>query len=242
MRITALIATAGVAGLSRFPCLKASITDCLAPDGTLDEAKMRRALDCELVQFSSKDTRRTLAFSLEYLKQMESVVVRLAQKLNAGGELHASVETIDAHAPKAPDKGVRTEPQTPGDRSCERRMKRGYNAFCRTDVTDCADGIHVKLTVQNPRGVVGHTEHFAREYAVMCARILLYLRANITTTNIVLIEGEGAQGVYAEAAELDRNSDLAEKRALCRNRTTTGYCSPICPDCPLYEKGRCKEP
>ena len=233
MRITAKIATAGASGLSRFPSLRASISDCLAPDGSLDTAKMRRALDCDQVQFSSKDTRRTLAFAMEYLTQTESVVRRLAQTVNAGGECNATVE--DARG------NYRTEAKTAGDRSCERRMNRGYHAYCRTDITDCADGIHAKLTVQNPRDVVGHTESFARQYAVMCARILIYLKENITTTAIVLVEGDGAQGVFDEAREMNRCCDLDKKRGGCPH-LHNGHCSPIVPDCPLYENGKCKEP
>ena len=231
MRIVAKIATAGVAGLSRFPVANAEIDECLTPDGRLDEAKARAALNCEQVQIGQKDDRRVIAFSLEYLKQMRSVVERLAENINAQGEVAASVTD---------EKGYRTEAVTPGDRACERRMKKGRFAFCRTDITSCADGIHVKLTVQNPREVVGHTESFAYEFAVMCARILIYLREAITTTDLVLIEGEGAQGVYADAAAMNRRDDLRKLRDGCE-RLRNGYCSPCKPDCPLYNNGKCKE-
>ena len=231
MRIVAKIATAGVAGLSRFPVANAEIDECLTPDGRLDEAKARAALNCEQVQIASTDDRRVVAFSLEYLKQMRSVVERLAENINAQGEVAASVTD---------EKGCRTEAATPGDRACERRMKKGRFAFCRTDITSCADGIHVKLTVQNPREVVGHTESFAYEFAVMCARILIYLKAEIATTDIVLIEGEGAQGVYDDARKLNRRDDLRKLRAQCPNRVN-GYCSPCKPDCPLFCNGKCKE-
>ena len=231
MRIVAKIATAGVAGLSRFPVANAEIDECLTPDGHLDEAKARKALDCEQVQIASTDDRRVVAFALEYLKQMRSVVERLAENINAQGETTASVTD---------EKGYRTEAATPGGRACERRMKKGRFAFCRTDITSCADGIHVKLTVQNPREVVGHTESFAYEFAVMCARILIYLRENITQAEITLIEGEGAKGVYADAAAMNRRDDLRKLRDGCERRRN-GYCSPCKPDCPLYNNGKCKE-
>jgi len=231
MRIVAKIATAGVAGLSRFPVANAEIDECLTPDGHLDESKARAALNCEQVQIASTDDRRVIAFGLEYLKQMESIVRHLAENINAQGETTAAVTD---------EKGCRTEAVTPGDRACERRMKKGRFAFCRTDITSCADGIHVKLTVQNPREVVGHTESFAYEFAVMCARILIYLKAEITTTDIVLIEGEGASGVFADAAAMNRRDDLRKLRDGCPNRVN-GYCSPCKPDCPLYANGKCKE-
>ena len=233
MRITAKIATAGEAGLSRFPCPNAEIDECLGPDGRMVESKVRRALDCEQVQVGSKDDLPTLAFSMEYLKQMRSVVENLARKLNENGGYEASV---------ADDRGVRTEGATDGDRRCERNMKKGRFAFFRTDVTDCLDGIHVKLSVQNPRGVVGNAENFAREFAVMCARILLYLKGEITASQIVLIEGDGCRGVFAEAQEQEDWWALAKRRAECPRLAKGRFCTPIDPSCPLYRNGECMRP
>ena len=235
MRIVAKIATAGVSGLSRFPFPNASIDECLTPDGRLDEIKVRKALDCEQVQVASTDDLRVLAFAMEYLKQMASVVKHLADNLNRDGEVAAAVSDVDTSA------NYRTAPATLGDRRCERNMNKGRFAFCRTDITGCADGIHAKLTIQNPRGVVGNAECFARDFAMMCARILLYLRENITTTRITLLEGEGASGIYAAAEDMNRRCDLAKLRASCA-KCINGYCSPSTPDCPLYHNGKCKEP
>lgn len=229
MRITAKITTAGVAGLSRFPVPNASIDECLGPDGRLDETKARRALAVDQVQTASTDTRRVFAFALEYLAQTRSVVEHMASDLGPDG------------ATVCPE-GVHTAPASKRDRACERRMNRGSHAYCRTDVTDCADGIHVRLSVQNPREVVGNAERFAYEYAVMCARILLYLRRSVGAAAIVLIEGDGAKGVFADAAALDRRCALRDMRDVCGSRVNGCYCSPIRPDCPLYENGRCKEP
>jgi hypothetical protein len=75
----------------------------------------------------------------------------------------------------------------------------------------------------------------------MCARILIYLRDAITTAPIVLIEGEGASGVYADAKAMDRRDDLAKLRASC-DRLHNGSCSPCKFDCPLYRNGKCKDP
>lgn len=181
MRITAKIATAGVAGLSRFPVANYTIEECTSPDGRLDPAKTRRALDVEQVQIGSKDDLRVLAFTLEYLTQQRSVVEKMAENMNRDG-VAASVTD---------EKGVRTEATTPGDRRCERNMKRDRVVYVRTDVTGCADSIHVKLSVMNPRVVVGNAEPFAREYAIMCARILIYLREAITTARIRPHQGRG---------------------------------------------------
>ena len=243
MRITAKIATAGVAGLSRFPVANYTIDECTAPDGRLDPAKTRRALDVEQVQIGSKDDLRVLAFTLESLTQQRSVVEKMAKNLTRDG-IPASVSSVspDGQAVLDPARSnYRTEAATPGDRRCERNMKRDRVAYVRTDVTGCADGIHVKLSVMNPRDTVGNAISFARDYAVMCARILIYLREAITTARIVLIEGEGAQGVYADAEAMNRRDDLAKLRASC-DRLHNGSCSPCKFDCPLYMNGKCKDP
>ena len=67
MRITAKIATAGVAGLSRFPVANYTIDECTSPDGRLDPAKTRRALDVEQVQFGSRDDLAKLRASCGHL-------------------------------------------------------------------------------------------------------------------------------------------------------------------------------
>ncbi|MBO7685249.1 MAG: hypothetical protein J6V72_02625 [Kiritimatiellae bacterium] len=225
MRIVTKIATAGVSGLSRFPAPNATIDECCNADGKLDFAKARKALDCEQITTSDRDDLAVVAFALEYLKQLEGAVRRLSANPANGAR------TMD----------VRTAPATPEDRRTERNMAKGRHAYVRLDVTNCLDGLHVKLSVQNPHNVVGGALRFARDYAVMCAQILLYLRGAVTLRKIVLIEGEGASGVFAEAAEIERCRDLRRKRTECPRRVN-GYCSPCQPDCPLYENGRCKEP
>lgn len=240
MRIVAKIAAAGVSSLSRFPVLQASIDECLNDSGRLDEQKARHALECDQVTFASKDDRRVIAFAMEYLTQLESVVKHLTDNLNAQGEADAQLKEVQTDgAPPPPN--FRSTAAIPLDRRCERNMKKGRYAFVRTDITSCADGIHVKLSVQNPKGIVGNAERFARGSAVMFARILLYLRASITTAPIVLIEGDGASGIFAEAADLDRQCDLEKKRRSCPS-LHNGFCSPATSSCPLYQNGRCREP
>jgi hypothetical protein len=234
MRITTKIATAGVAGLSRFPVPNATIEECLAPDGSLDESKVRKALDIEQVQIASTDDRRVLAFAMEYLKQTRSVVEHLAKQLGPS-EAAASPDGRAALGQ------CRTSAATSGDSRCERNMRKGRYAFVRTDITGCLDGIHVRLTVQNPREVVGNAELFAHEFAVMCARILNYLADEIANSQIILIPGENCDGIFAEARELDRRCDLRAKRDACPS-LRNGYCSPFNPSCPLYHNGKCYEP
>jgi hypothetical protein len=236
MRIIAKVSTAGIAGLSRFPVPNAEIEDCLTPDGRLDESKARAALNVDQVQFSSADDIRSIAFAFEYLKQTRSVVERLAARVNEDGDCEAVVEEV----PHVPD--VRTESSTDSDRRCERNMAKGRFCYVRTDIAARERGIVARLSVANPREVAGAAERFARDYALMCARILLYLRENISTTPVILVEGDGAQGIFAEAAGMDRACDLAKLREKCPNRVNGCYCSPINPVCPLYANGKCKDP
>lgn len=223
MRIVSKISTAGASGLSRIPVPAATIDECLDSQGRLDPVKARLALDIDQVQTASTDDRRVLAFALEYLTQIQSVVRHLTDSL-------------------APRNNYRAEPATVGDRHCKRNMDKGRFTFVRTDITACRDGIHAKLSVQNPKEVIGNAEKVARDHAVMCAQILLYLKEKITTSPITLIEGDGAGGVYYEATALERRCDLRKKRDACPSRTASGYCSPIRPDCPLYLNGKCREP
>lgn len=232
MRIVAKIASAGTGGVSRFPVLNASIDECLGPDGHLDPALVRKSLDLEQVQFGSKDDLRVMAFAMEYLTLQRSIVERLAAQIEKGGECAATVADVPTH---------RQEPVVPSDQRSERRLNRGRVVYVRTDITGCADGIHAKLSVQNPKGVVGHSESFARDYALMCARMLNYLKDNIKTSEIVLIEGEGVAGIYDEARNRDREDELSRRRATCHRRILGGFCSPSDPSCPLFKNGRCIE-
>lgn len=104
MRITTRIATAGKSGLSRFPVPDIDIDDCKDAEGHLDENKARRALSIEGVQWSNDDNRAIIAFVLEYLRQLKSVVNKISED---------------------PKNDCRVSAETKGDSSCQRRMRRG---------------------------------------------------------------------------------------------------------------------
>lgn len=235
MRITTRIATAGKSGLSRFPVPDIDIDDCKDAEGHLDEDKARRALSIEGVQWSNDDNRAIIAFVLEYLRQLKSVVNKISED---------------------PKNDCRVSAETKGDSSCQRRMRRGSCAFVRVDVWLRGDSLAVRLGWDNPREVVGGTEEFARKYAEMCARILVYIRDEIGKDDshipIVLIDGKNCEGFFAQASETNewfnrRDKALAEleplraKRVSCPNRRID-FCSGLHTDCPLYRNGRCMEP
>lgn len=233
MRIDAKIASAGAGGISRFPVLNATIDECIGPNGRLDPALVRKSLDVEQVQIGSKDDMRVMAFAMEYLTLQRAIVERLAAQIEKDGECAASVSDSTS--------GNRKD-ATQFDRRSERRLNKGYVVYVRTDITGCQDGIHAKLSVRNPKGIVGNAESFARDYALRSARILNYMKGNIKTTAVVLIEGEGATGLFAEARGIDRMDDLERRRASCNRLVSGCFCSPADPACPLYKNGRCQAP
>ena len=67
------------------------------------------------------------------------------------------------------------------------------------------------------------------------------LREAITTAPVVLLEGEGASGIYAEAESMNRRDDFEKKRNACPSHRN-GFCSPSNPACPYYAAGRCQPP
>lgn len=215
MRLTTKIATSGISGLSRFPTPRATFDQCLNEQGRLDPIKARHALNCEQIQIGSNDDIPCMAFTFEFLRQMEAVSSHFEPKAKL---------------------------DTKNEARCERNLKKGRYAFCRTDITSCLDGIHVKLSIHNPREVVGNTENYARIFGVFCARILLYLKSSITTTTVHLLEGEGAEGIYEEGQMEEQRAVNARKRKTCPNRKNGCFCSPIDKTCPLYENGKCREP
>lgn len=231
MRITIKIASSGASRLHRFPVAKYSIDECKNAGKGLDLVKVRQSLSVDGVQIADKDDMPVFAFALAYLSQQQSVLSHLAEKLNKEGDCSAGVHEV----------GIRDESATPSDLRCLRRMNKDQVAYVRTDVTGCADGIHAKLSVMNPREVVGNTIFHAHDCAVLCARILIYLREAITTAPVVLLEGEGASGIYAEAEAMNRRDDFEKKRKTCPSHRN-GFCSPSNPDCPYYAVGRCQPP
>ena len=94
--------------------------------------------------------------------------------------------------------------------------------------------------IQNLRAL-GQSRRARAEAGVFVLDGEKLLREAITTARIVLIEGEGAQGVYSDADAMNRRDDLAKLRASC-DRLHNGSCSPCKFDCPLYRNGKCKDP
>lgn len=243
MRITAKIATAGVAGMSRFP-LVVDATACCDEEGRFDEAKARRALaGVGLIQFSSDDDRRVLAFALEYLKQQRAVVRHLAEATEAKPEAERTGK--EAH----------DEATTVADRRCERNLARGRVCYVRTDVTARAHDIRIRIDVQNPRGQVGWTEGFARDYAILCARCVNWIVDSMAKKypgfhGFALEAGPGCPRVFEQAREMERLSDAREAaqklnamRESCAARRGA-YCGKPFAEgrgCPCYRNGRCEE-
>lgn len=232
MRITAKIATAGKAGLSRFPCLKYTIAECLDKNGRLDYGKAVESISSEQVQWSEGDDRVVVAFALEYLKQQEAVVRSLAQDAANG----AAVEWEDEQ------KMVHLTGTTAGDMHCERNMKRGRFCYVRVDIRHREYGIRVSISSNNPKGVVGASEQFARDYAIMIARILGYIRSDTEKDGfeVRIVEGEGCEGVLADAASDNEKQDRKKISMTC-GRHAGCYCSKPKFDCPNYKDGRCTE-
>lgn len=235
MKITSKIATSGTAGMSRFPIPNADIDECRNDKGFLDEMKVRSALSVDQIQIGQKDDKPVVVFAIEYLHQLRSVVTYMSDHIKTANERERK-QRVHAHADSAADK------------RCERRLNKGRHAFATTVITSCLDGLHVKLSYANPRGVVGDAERLAHDYTVMCARILIYLQQEVTACKITLIEGENCAGILEEARkdnaiaeEYSRRKELSAMRVACPNRQG-GFCSPSNPKCSLYCNGRCLDP
>lgn len=234
MRITSRIATAGEAGLSRFPVAKCTMDEMCNKKGSIDEAKARKALDGEGITWAKDDDILVIAVAAEFLSQQRSVIEGMAKDSK---EMNASLKSErDPFSPKDP---------------CERRMAKGRFAFVRVDITrqTSKNACRVKLGYANPRNVVGETENFAHDFAVMQARILVYIATEMANvgTKIILEEGDNAKGIFREAEWRNRKEQVVksletmnEKRETCPNRKVN-LCSPIKPKCGCYHCGRCEK-
>ena len=231
MRITTLIATSGKSGLSRFPVAKASLDECKSDNGEgLDESKLRRALSCDGIMFSSKDNLPVLAFGIEFLRQIRSVVERCTA-----------------------DEGPREPGAEQRERRCQRRMDTGRTAFVRVDVTWTGGHIRVRLGSANPRDVVGSAQVCADIYAEMCSRVLVYMQdvfMDRRKLGIELVEGPGCDGFFDRARKMndwfDRRDaakskvDAANARRRSCGFMVAGFCTPSHPGCRCYRNGRCE--
>jgi hypothetical protein len=225
MRITTRLATAGEAGFLSMPALPHPVDHYMA-DGKFDQDAVRRDLaNTPGVQMSSDDAGDTLSFTAELLDRM---------KCSMANHMRTHSETKPAgHGPDAPKTAA------------QRRFDKGRLTFVRVDIGRLVTGFRVRLSATNPRNVVGRSEEFARIYAQAFADNIVAiadaLQEESRHVNVTLQEGEGCEGVFAEARR--RNDLLAAKarHTSCPCRKA-GYCSPSKPECELYNKenGRCR--
>ena len=234
MRITAIIATAGEEALSVFPVANCSIEE-MCTNGAFDESKARKALSSPGITWSSNDCRPVIAFAAELMKQQHSVLANMSVKH------HENMTLSNAVLDNPKDK-------------CQRNYLKGRYAFVRVDINWLSQSNTTKVTLSydNPKDVVGTCIDFAHDYAVMTARILLYLYRELngknSDYNIILAAGKNCEGLYHEAAWMDARDDekkriaeINKDRETCSRRINNCYCSPIRPECPCYRRGKCEK-
>ncbi len=221
MRITTRLSTAGEAGFVSMPVMPRP-ADAYIHDGAIDEAAIRRDLGGSRgVQFSSGDTRATLAFAVELLDRMKSLM---------------NERVADDCGLSLPD-GRKS--------SAERRFDRGKIAFVRVDVGEVADGLRVKVSAEDPRMVAGLAGEFAKTYAQVFADNVLDMSDGLGECgcHVRLVEGDGCAGVFAEARRRLDEAVVMARHAECpdhRRETPAGLmCAPCVFSCELYRDGRC---
>lgn len=227
MRITMRIAAAGSTYYSRFPGIPTDMAEWKDADGNFDAAKFReelRGFD-DFVQFSSTDSRRVIALSFEFLRQIYGTFSRAANN---------------------PEADARMSIEKPVDRSLVRKLSREQFGYCRFDIDEVGGALRVRVGVANPKGVVGDVFKNARDFAVDCARVLLYLREQLKGhADVVLAGREGCEDIFNEAIWREKKAiardevDAAnKKRQTCASRLGA-YCSPSDPSCRCYRDGKC---
>lgn len=224
MRITTRLATAGSAGFMSMPVLPRPAESYVNDEVGVDEAAIRRDMaDTPGVQFSSDDRGDTLAFTVELLDRMKSLM---------NGKIAA-----DCGVSKAGGDGRKS--------AAEHRFARGKFAFVRVDVGRVRGGLRARISTANPRNAVGQTEQFAGIYAQAFADNLVDMAESLAThgVHVEVVEGDGCTGVVAEAkARLAAAATMA-RHAECpghRHETPNGLmCAPCVFSCELYRDGRC---
>jgi hypothetical protein len=218
------VAAAGSTFMGRFPAIEENIDCWKTADDKLDIAKIRSDLkNCDFLQFSNDDNSRTIAFTIEFLRQLGFAV---------------------SHAAADPTCDARTEVEKPIDHSLERRMEKEKFGYCRFDIDEHAGAIRVRIGVSNPKDVVGNVIDCCRTFAVDCARLLLYLQEQLPI-KVELIGRGDLDDVFEEAKWRDEKfaarkavAKANEKRSTCVRRIGV-YCSPSDPQCPCYNAGKC---
>lgn len=227
MRITMRIAAAGSTYYSRFPGIPTDMEDWKDADGNFNAAKFceeLRGFD-DFVQFSSNDSRRVIALSFEFLRQICGTFSKAAEN---------------------PDADARMSIEKPVDRSLVRKMEREQFGFVRFDIDEIGPALRIRVGVANPKGVVGNVVKNARDFAVDCSRVLLYLREQLKGhADVVLAGREGCEDIFDEAIWREKKAiardevDAAnKKRQTCACRLGA-YCSPSDPRCRCYRDGKC---
>lgn len=231
MRIHAKVAAnAGGSFLGRFPVLPCSIEELCDEKGAFRQDKVRAALRDydELLTWSDKDDNGTIAFSVEFMRQLGN-----------------SVQELEKDA----ENDVRTSAENAVDRSLERRMVKGKYASCRIDVDRHEGHLRVRMGFANPKGVVGAMDQSCRRFLCYAARILRHMALGVGEKGVrVELCGTGdVADIFAEAEYADRKCDeelrieeLREKRCACERRLGE-YCSPVDFDCPCCKDGKCVE-
>jgi hypothetical protein len=125
--------------------------------------------------------------------------------------------------------------------AAQRRYDKGRTTFVRVDISRRADGFRVRVSAANPKGIVGRSEEFARIYAQAFADNVTAIADALADEGVktVLQDGEGCEGVFAESR---RRNDLwaaKARHADCPNHHA-GYCSPVKPECELFNNGKCR--
>jgi len=231
MRIVTRLATAGESGFLSMPALRHP-AEHYAKDGrALDQDAVRREFaQTPGIQMSSDDAGDTLSFAVELLDRMRRCMNGLMKVKS-----DVSYATV-RHSPDEPP---------PPKTAAQRRFDKGRTTFVRVDIrrNGQAPGFRVKLSAMNPKEVVGRSEEFAQIYAQAFADNIVAIADALAEeqpgTVVVMQEGEGCEGVFAEARKRNDKVLAQMRHADCPNRIN-GYCSPCKPDCELYHNGKCK--
>jgi hypothetical protein len=220
------VAAAGEMYMGRFPHIPVDIAEFKTADDRLDVGKVRTELRNyeDFIQFSSDDNARTIAFTLEFMRQFCSVCNKAAAD---------------------PEADARVAAEKPIDFSLERKMEREKYGYCRIDVDIHGGAIRARVGISNPKDVVGSVLPCCRRFAVDCARVLLFLQEGLKPTRVELVGRGEIADLFDEARWMEEKVKAKaaikaanEKRNTCV-RKLGEYCSPSNPNCVCYCNGRC---
>lgn len=219
MRITTRLATAGESGFLSMPMMRYEAEHYMLDSRRLDEAAVRREFaDHSGITMSSDDGVDTLSFAVELLDRMRK---SMARHMDKSGD----VRQADAGTPKT---------------AAQRRYDKGRTTFVRVDIARVVGGFRVRISADNPKEVVGHSEEFARIYAQAFADNVTAIADSLAEEGVktILQDGSNCEGMFAESR---RRNDLwaAKLRHESCPKRVNGFCSPSDPGCELYRNGKC---